>query len=68
MKEQDKATSRDLSETDRSNMIDREFKALIIRISTGLETSMKDMSDTLNTEVRNNIVKKMGSRGQSNEK
>ena len=37
MKEQDKATARDLSQTDISNMPDREFKSLIIRILIGLE-------------------------------
>ena len=37
MKEQDKATARDLSETDISNMPEGEFKAIIIRIFTRLE-------------------------------
>ena len=37
MKEQDKATARDLTETDISNMPDREFKTMIIEILTGLE-------------------------------
>ena len=35
-KGQDKATARDLSKTDISNMPDREFKAMIIRILTKL--------------------------------
>ena len=35
--EQDEATDRDLNETDISNMSDGVFKAMIIRIFTGLE-------------------------------
>ena len=38
-KGQDKATARYLSKTDISNMPDREFKAMIIRILTGPEKS-----------------------------
>ena len=41
MKEQEKAIARDLSETDMSDMPDREFKAMIIRILTRLEKSGK---------------------------
>ena len=37
MKEQDKATVRDQIKIDVSNMPDREFKAMILRILTGLE-------------------------------
>lgn len=36
MKEQNKAMARDLSKTDISNMPDRAFKTMIIRILTGL--------------------------------
>ena len=56
MKEQKEATVRDLSETDISNIPDREFKTLSIWILTGLEKRLEDMSETLNTEIRNNIV------------
>ena len=38
IKEQDKATSRNLSEADISNMPDREFKAMIMRILTRLKS------------------------------
>ena len=31
----------------------REFKTMVIRILTVLENKMKDMSETLNTEIRN---------------
>ena len=55
MKEQDKGTARDLSKTDISNMPGRELKAMIIRTLTGLEKRVEDMSETLNTEIRNNI-------------
>ena len=37
MKEQDKATARDLSKTNINNMADGEFKTIIITILTGLE-------------------------------
>jgi len=42
MKEQDKAIARDLSETDIRNMSDREFKAMTIRILTGLEKRIEN--------------------------
>ena len=35
-------------------MPDREFKAMIIRILSGLEKRMKNLNETLNTEIRNN--------------
>jgi len=56
MKEQDKAMARDLSETDISTMRDREFKITIMRILTGLEKRVDNMSETLNMEIRNNIA------------
>lgn len=56
MKEQNKATVRELYETDTSNMPDKEFVTIIIRIPTGLEKKMEDMSKNLNKEIRSNIV------------
>ena len=47
MKEQDKATLRDLSEEDKSNMPNGEFKATIIMILTGLEEKWKTLVRTL---------------------
>ena len=47
-KEQDKATAGDLSKTDISNVPDGEFKATIIRIFTGLEKKVEDISETEN--------------------
>ena len=44
-----------LREIDISNMTDREFKVMIIRILTGLEKRVEDMSEPLITEIRNNI-------------
>ena len=60
MKEQDKATTRDLSKTNIRNMPDKEFKAMIKRILTGLEKKVEDMSETLNTQIRNNIAEIKG--------
>ena len=53
--------ARDLSETDVSNMPDREFKAMIIRILTGLEKRVEDINETFNTKIRNNIGEIKGS-------
>ena len=46
MREQDKTTAREPSETDISNMPDGEFKVMIIRILTGLEKRVEDMRET----------------------
>ena len=40
---------------------DGEFKAMIIRILTGLEKRMEGINETINTEIRNNKAKKKGS-------
>ena len=61
MKEQDKSMARDLSKTDRSALSDREFKVMIIKILSGFEKKVKDMSNILNTEIRNNIAEIKGS-------
>ena len=52
MKEKDKATVRELSETEISNMPDGEFKAMNIKIVTELEKRMKDISETITTEIK----------------
>ena len=41
-------------------MSDREFKVIIIKILTGLDKRVEDMSETLNTNIRNNTVRKKG--------
>ena len=56
MSEQDKSTARDVSKADISNMPDGEFKAMIIKILTGLEKKVENISETINTEIRNNIA------------
>ena len=53
--------ARDLSETDISNVPDGEFKALIARILTGLEKRVEGISETINTEIRNNKAEIKGS-------
>ena len=55
-KEEEENTARDPSKTDTTNKPDREFKTMIIRIVMGLEKIVEDMSETLNTEIRNNIA------------
>ena len=52
MKEQHKAMVSYLSETDISNMPERRYKAMILRILTGLEKRVEDVSESLNTEIR----------------
>ena len=58
MKEQDKTLAIDLRETDVSIIPGREFKVMIIGILTGLEKRVEDMSETLNTEIRNYIAER----------
>lgn len=55
MRKGEKALARDLSETDVSNMPDREFKVMIIKILTGFEKRVKAMNETFHAEVRSNI-------------
>ena len=62
MKEQGKATARELSKTNVSNMPDRrEFKQWPIRLLTRLENTVEDMSEALNTEMGNNLAEIKGS-------
>ena len=56
IKKQDKTRARDISKTDISNIPDREFKVMVIKILTGLEKRVKDMSENLNRGIRNNIA------------
>ena len=51
IKEQNKATARDLSKIDISYMPDGEFEAMIIKILTGLEKRVEDISKTINMEI-----------------
>ena len=52
MNKQDKATARDLSETDISAVPDGKFKVTIIRLLTGLEKRIEDISEALATEIK----------------
>lgn len=52
MKEQDMVMARDLNKTVKSSMTNGEFKAIIIRILTGLKKRMEDISETLTTEIK----------------
>ena len=61
MKEQDKAMARDLSKRGINNMCDRKFKVMIIRILTRFEKRVEVMNETLDTEIRNNIIEIKGS-------
>ena len=51
----------DLNETDISNMPVGEFKATIIRLLTGLEKRVEDMSETVNTVIKSNVAEIKGS-------
>ena len=53
MKEQVKATAREVNETEISDMPGREYIVIIIRILTGLEKRVEGISETLNTEIGN---------------
>ena len=46
MKEQANIATRDLTKLEISNVFDKEFKAMIINIPTGLETRVENISET----------------------
>ena len=50
MKEQDKFTAGDLNKREISNKSDKEFKIMIIKILTGLQTRVDDISKTPDKE------------------
>ena len=53
MREQDKIIAKDLNKMEISNMPDREFQVMVIKILTGLEKTVEDLSETLNKEIEN---------------
>ena len=59
MKEQNMTIVRDLTETDEGICL-MDIKAMIIRTLTVLEKRVEHMSETLNTEIRNNLVEIKG--------
>ena len=52
MKEKDKDATRDISKTDVTDMTDGKFKGMIIRKFTRFEKRVEDISETINTEIR----------------
>ena len=59
MKEQDKLTAGDVSETEMSNIPDREFKVMMIKILTGVQKRLEDTSETLDKEIKKTNVSEM---------
>ena len=53
MKEQDKTAARDQRKMDINNMPDRGFKAMVIKILTGFQERVGDLSETLDKETEN---------------
>lgn len=53
MKEQYKTMTRDPRKTDISNIPGGEYRAMIIKIFTGLQKRVEDITETINTEMRN---------------
>ena len=49
-------TAKQLNETEISNMPDREFKVMVIKLFTGLEKGVEDLKETFNKE-RENFLK-----------
>ena len=47
-KEQDKITAKELNETEINSMPDREYKIIVIKILTGFEKGVEDLSETFN--------------------
>jgi len=54
IKEQNKITVRGISKTKMNKMPDRKFKVMIIKILTGLEERVEDISETLKKEIKKN--------------
>ena len=52
--------TRDLSETDISNVPLGEFKAMIVRTFTGREKRVEDISETINTEIMSKNKREKG--------
>ena len=52
MKQEDKITAGDLSKTKKKNLPARGFKTMIIKILTGLEKKVEDLSKTFNKKIK----------------
>ena len=66
MEGQDKITARGRNKTEISNMPDRGFKVTVIKILTGLEKRVEDISETLNKETEN--IKREPTRNEEHNK
>ena len=55
VKEQEKTMTRNLSEMNISNILDREFEVMIIQILNGFEKRVKDISETLNKVIKKKL-------------
>jgi len=51
MKEHDKITTRELNKTEISNMPKGEFKVMVIKILTGLEKAVDELSENFNKDM-----------------
>lgn len=60
IKEQDKVMASDLRKIDIINKADRQFKEMIISMSTGFEKRVEDTSERLNRKIRNNMAEIKG--------
>ena len=52
MKEQVKSTAKELNETEISNIPNREFKVMVMKILTGCEKRVEDHSEKFNKDIR----------------
>ena len=52
-KEQENISEKGLNETKISNMFDKEFKVMIIKMLTGLERRVEEPSETFSKETEN---------------
>lgn len=53
VEKESKMRARDLNKTEVSNMPAGEYKAMVIKILTGLEERVEDLNDSLNKEIKN---------------
>ena len=55
MKEQEKITARELNEMEVSNIPDREFKVMIIKLLTGLEKRVEDLRPSIKRTYKKTV-------------
>jgi len=64
MKKQDKTSEKDLSDTGISNLSDKEFKVMVIRILTELRRRVDEHSENFNKDKENKKVPNRSHRAQ----